>query len=106
MKEWLKGIILQVIKEIIIESKGAIIKIKKFAELGVVTSFIINFKASAMGCKIPKPTIFGPFLLWIVLITLRSAKVKNAILKIIGRIYNKKAKKDTICCIKFLMWTT
>jgi len=37
---------------------------RKFALVGIIISFNINFIASAIGCNKPqKPTIFGPSLL-------------------------------------------
>jgi hypothetical protein len=47
--------------------------------MGIISSFMTNFKPSANGCKTPqKPTTFGPFRLCIDAITFRSAKVKKA----------------------------
>lgn len=58
---------------------GAAIKIERLAELGKTVSFNNNFKPSARGCNKPKnPTTFGPLLLCIDAITLRSNSVKYA----------------------------
>jgi len=47
--------------------------------IGIISSFITNFKPSAKGCKKPqKPTTLGPFLLCIDAIIFRSANVKKA----------------------------
>ena len=107
--EWfgLKGINNQSNKVIKNEKTGAK-KNMKILELEVYNnSFPINFKASANGCKIPNiPTIFGPLLLWILLITLRSNNVKNAIhniinIKIIKLFINNI--KSILYCIKYFI---
>lgn len=47
--------------------------------MGIISSFMTNFRPSANGCKIPQnPTTFGPFLLCIDAIIFRSANVKKA----------------------------
>jgi hypothetical protein len=62
-------------KAIIGASKNIIL----FDLLGIIVSFINNFKPSAKGCKIPKiPTTFGPLRLCILAIILRSSNVKKA----------------------------
>jgi hypothetical protein len=58
-----KGIILQFNKLNIKVSKGAMINTILFDDTGIIVSFTINFKASAIGCNNPKiPTKFGPLL--------------------------------------------
>ena len=50
-----------------------------FEPLGIIFSFVINFKASAKLCNIPNgPTILGPLLNWIRAKTFLSAYTKKA----------------------------
>ena len=59
---------------------GAIKKMGTFAFAGKRSSFENAFKPSANGWSTPKkPTVLGPFLLCILLNTLRSTKVNRAI---------------------------
>lgn len=69
---------------------GATTKTTLFATLGTIVSLAINFKASAIGCKIPHlPTTLGPRLRCIAPKTLRSNNVNKAITKITGTIIKK-----------------
>lgn len=71
--------------------RGAIIKPKVFAFVGITVSFTINFTASATGCNKPlKPTTFGPFRCWIEPIIFLSAKVRNATETKIGKTIIKR----------------
>lgn len=75
----LKGITHQLIKLSVKVSIGALINKSVLELLGIIDSFKTSFNPSAKGCNNPKkPTTFGPFLLCIDAITLRSTKVKYA----------------------------
>ena len=72
----LHGITEQVIKAAVIAKPGPSINNALLEELGIISSFIINFNPSAKGCNKPKgPALFGPGLSCKIAATLRSPKV-------------------------------
>ena len=88
-----KGITAQVSKLTVNINIGASKKMPLFAALGKIDSLLNNFIASAKACNIPaKPTTLGPLLLCIPANTLRSNKVKKAILSISGSKIGKAVK--------------
>ena len=55
------GITAEVIKLAVIANPGPRINSHLLAEVGIISSFIINFNPSARGCNKPKgPALFGP----------------------------------------------
>jgi len=87
-------------------SKGANIKTSVLDVEGNIVSFTTNFKASAKGCIKPKtPTTFGPLLLCIPPIILRSNKVKKATVIKIGTNIHKHFKIKKIIKIKLNIYS-
>jgi hypothetical protein len=76
-----KGIKAQANKANNKDIKGASTNTKRRAFRGKTDSFIINFNASAKGCRTPStPTTLGPFLFCVALISFLSSSVIKAIL--------------------------